>query len=170
VLPPRVTAALHGWAQEAAGGLRVLPAESLHVTLAFLGERPGEQAGAIGAALAPAGVEGTALALSLRRPAALGRGHALAIDLHDAGGACAALQARVADRLGAIGAYAPEERAFRPHVTVARGDRVSVRGLPAVPEVGPFGGEAVALLRSHLGGGPARYEPLASLPVGAGSA
>ncbi|HWT95146.1 MAG TPA: 2'-5' RNA ligase family protein, partial [Solirubrobacteraceae bacterium] len=56
-LPSGVVAALSAWAGAAERpGLRILPAASLHVTLAFLGERPDGEADAIGSAvLAAAG-------------------------------------------------------------------------------------------------------------------
>lgn len=162
-MPEAVVSALHEWATASTRGLRVLPPASLHVTLAFLGERPEEEVGAIGEAVAAcaAPVRG----LSLGRPAALGRGRALSIDLADPHGDCAALQSRVSAALAAIGAYQPEQRPYRPHLTVARGDRVRVRGLPPLPDLGEFDGTAVTLFRSHLGRGGARYEPLVSAPL-----
>jgi RNA 2',3'-cyclic 3'-phosphodiesterase len=135
----------------------------MHVTLAFLGERPEDSVAAIGEAVAACArpVRG----LSLRKPEALGRGQALAIDLADPDGEAASLQACVSEALEAIGAYEPEARAFRPHVTVARGKRVRVGGLPPLPQTGAFDGTALTLFRSHLGRGPARYEALVSVPL-----
>jgi 2'-5' RNA ligase len=164
-LPGAVVAAARGWALEAARGLRVLPPESLHVTLAFLGETPEDRLDeltAIVRGVSPHTVGG----LSLHRAAALGRGRALSIDLHDRLGECAGLQAALSERLAALGVYEPERRAFRPHLTVARGDRVRVRGLPPLPDCDEFAGEAVTLFRSHLGRGGARYEALVSVPLG----
>jgi len=122
-----------------------------------------EEVGAIGEAVV--GCAAPVRGLSLGRPAALGRGRALSIDLLDPRGECAALQRRVSEALTAIGAYDPEQRPYRPHLTVARGDRVRVRGLPELPQTGAFDGRAVTLFRSHLGRGGARYEPLASAPL-----
>jgi len=159
-VPEAVVSALHEWAAESTRGLRVLPPASLHVTLAFLGERPEEEVGAIGEAVVACASPVRDLALG--RPAALGRGRALSIDLLDPRGECAALQRRVSEALTAIGAYEPEQRPYRPHLTVARGDRVPVRGLPELPQTGAFDGRAVTLFRSHLGRGGARYEALVS--------
>jgi 2'-5' RNA ligase len=89
--------------------------------------------------------------------------------LQDRLGECAALQAVLSERLADLGVYEPEQRRFRPHLTVARGDRVRVRGLPALPDCGEFTGEAVTLFRSHLGRGGARYEALVSVPLGVGA-
>lgn len=157
---------LHGWAVESLRDLRdlrVLRPGAMHVTLTFLGERPDDDAG-------PAGAAAMACARPVRGlevgdPAALGRGRALSIDLADTRGECTALQRAVSDALAAIGAYEPEPRAFRPHVTVARGRRVNARGLPPLPATDPFDGRALTLFRSHLGRGGARYEALVSAPL-----
>ena len=157
-VPGPVVEALHAWAVEHGSGLRILPAASLHATLVFLGERPAGEVERIGAALheavAPVG------ALSLGKPAALGRGSALSIDLVDGEGAAAGLQERLATALGVL-----ERRAYRPHVTVARGRDVTVRGLPPLPELGTFEGTAATLFRSRPG---SRYEALVSVPLDVG--
>jgi RNA 2',3'-cyclic 3'-phosphodiesterase len=56
---------------------------------------------------------------------------------------------------------------FRPHITLARSrDR---HGTPLPPPewlpTGAFQVNAVALMRSHLGSGPARYEALSEVPL-----
>jgi 2'-5' RNA ligase len=178
-LPEAVTAALDAWAAgvtAGADGLRAVPASSLHVTLAFLGERPDAEAEAIGAAVMAAADGRPVPGLALRRAAWLGRGPSvLAVDLADPAGACAGVQAAVAGALVALGAYVPEERAFRPHVTVARvrrGARVDRRAeLPALPDAGTFAASAVTLFRSRLSPRGASYEALAraQLPTGSGS-
>jgi RNA 2',3'-cyclic 3'-phosphodiesterase len=147
-------------------GLRQVPAASLHVTLAFLGERPDEEAEAIGRAVlaCAAPVPG----LSLAEPVWLPPG-VLAVDLADGDGACAAVQTAVAAALADLGAFAPERRRFRPHVTVARvrrGARVDRRSLPSGPAGGPFAARALTLYRSALGAPGARYEPLARAVLG----
>jgi RNA 2',3'-cyclic 3'-phosphodiesterase len=166
-LPGEVVAALEGWARACERpGLRILPPASLHVTLAFLGERPDAEAGAIGDAVLactqPVG------GLRIGEPVWLGRGGALAADLGDEEGACTRLQARVAAALAALGAYAPEQRPFRPHVTVARvrrGARVA-RQVPDPPALGPFAGTALTLFASRLSPRGASYSPVvrADLP------
>ena len=127
-----MVAALDRWAAEAAGeGLRRVPAASLHVTLAFLGERPDAEADALGAAVA--GAASPVGGLRVGAPAWLPprRPGVLAVDLVDGDGACARLQAAVATALADLGAFRPERRPFRPHVTVARVRR------GARPERGP---------------------------------
>jgi RNA 2',3'-cyclic 3'-phosphodiesterase len=167
-LPQGVVEALVRWARAAEQpGLRLLPAESLHVTLAFLGERPDEEAGEIGAAVLACATPVPELRLG--EPAWLGRGSALSLDLVDGAGACAALQGCVSDALAALGAYTPELRPFRPHVTVARvrrGARISRGKVPPPPDVGSFSGTALTLFRSALSPKGARYRALsrADLP------
>ena len=166
-LPGSVVEALAGWARAAERpGLRLLPPESLHVTLAFLGERPDEEADDIGAAVQACAAPVPGLRLS--DPAWLGRGSALSLDLEDDAGACAAVQSCVSDALSALGAYTPELRPFRPHVTVARvrrGARVS-RKLPPGPAPSAFAGTALTLFQSLLSPKGARYRALmrAELP------
>lgn len=163
-LPECPLAALAAFGAAAArDGLRLVPPESLHVTLAFLGERPDDEVDALTAALdaAAAPVPGLALGepawLPPRRPGVL------AVDLVDEVGACARLQAAVAAELVALGALTPEKRAFRPHVTVARvrrGARVAKR-VPAISDRMTFAASALTLYRSVLGPHGSRYDALA---------
>lgn len=167
-LPDEVLDVLEVFAARAEhAGLRDLPRESLHVTLAFLGQRPDEEAGAIAAAVeacaAPVG------GLRLGPPAWLPPRHprVLAVDLDDTEGACGRVQACVSDALVALRAYTPETRPFRPHVTVARvkkGARVET-SLPEPPVVDTFAATALTLYRSHLGPKGARYEALTRKPL-----
>ena len=81
----------------------------------------------------------------------------------------AALDALVTDLRGALAMDADEP--FRGHVTLARsrGEPVDLRPFLSGSEApaGTIALDRLELLRSHLGGGPARYEQLASTPVGA---
>jgi 2'-5' RNA ligase len=168
-LPGAIRAELSGWAVGAVGGderLRLVAQESLHVTLAFLGERPdpGPAANAVTTVLQPPpeapslGVDGP-LWLSPRRP------HVLTVGLDDPSGGLARIHTAVLDALVREAGHEAEGRAFRPHVTVAR-----VRGrlrpfeLTAPPPVS-FHPPSVTLYRSVLGRGPARYEAIASVPL-----
>src|SRR3954471_23669534 len=99
---------------------RPVPDEALHLTLAFLGHRPPEDADRVAELLsaapdaAPRLTLGRSLALPRRRPRVL----TAAIVDHD--GTLAELQAWVSRELAAAGLYEPEARAVRPHATGAR--------------------------------------------------
>ena len=166
-LPAPVVAALHGWAERVEDpALRVLRAEALHVTLAFLGERPADEVDDIAAAVTACAAPVPGLCLA--EPAWLGRGGVLAIDLDDPEGACGGLAQSVSDALVALGAYTPEERAFRPHVTVARvrrGARPRRSPLPELPDLPRFAGQSLTLFRSRLSRAGATYEPLAQVAL-----
>ncbi len=158
--------ALDAWSAQALGDreeLRRVPLESLHVTLCFLGSRPEEEVEEIAAAALACAAPVPELRaappawLPPRQP------RVLAVDLEDVDGACGRLQACVSEALAALGAYEPERRAFRPHVTVARvrkGQRAR-RSLLEPPAIPPFPGHALTLFASRLSPGGARYEALA---------
>jgi 2'-5' RNA ligase len=163
-LPADARSALAGWAAVAApAAMRRVPADNLHVTLAFLGARTAADAEAVAGLLdglaRPLGelaVDG-ALWLPPRRPGVL------AVALR-AGPALAELHADLAGALADAIGFEPERRALRPHVTVARAPR-DVRLRAAAPDPPPpaliLEPEALVLYRSHTGPGGARYEPLA---------
>ena len=152
-------------------GLRWTDPATWHVTLHFLG------------ATHPAAVD--AITTSLEEVAA--RHEPMRLATGALGGFPSAGRARVAwygvadrdRRLRRIAAdvqatLAPEERPrFRAHVTLARArsEPVDLRpwiadAQPPPPDAGLEVGE-ILLMRSHLGRGPARYESLASLRLGA---
>ena len=167
-LPAAVREALVGWRTEALrglDGLRPLAPEHLHVTLCFLGWQERASVDAISAACAAAAAAaknpgeleaGAAVWLPPRRP------RVLAMDLTDAGGRVAALQAALSAELESGGWYESEKRPFRPHVTVARvgrGARPPRGRLPPVPPT-RFSASALTLYRSRLSPAGARYEAL----------
>ena len=116
--------ALARWAGQLAsvdGGLRAVGAESMHLTLCFLGERSVSEIDAIGAACAGAA---RAPVLELSTGGLVGfpraRPRVLAAAIEDRSRGLAQLQARLATALVEIGAYRPEPRPFTPHVTLVR--------------------------------------------------
>lgn len=142
--------------------LRVVAPDALHVTLAFLGHRALDEIEPAREALR--GVAAPVGALSLGEPLWLSprRPHVLTVAVVDPDGALARLQEALTEALSDAVGFVPDRRAFRPHVTVARVRRGAVPrrgGLPEAPRAA-FTGEALALYRSWLGSGPARYEPL----------
>ncbi len=164
------------WGAEALGPLpwaRPLPPESLHVTLAFLGELDPAVAGRAGeivAALAPRPVElrlGPELVgVPRRRPRVLA--------LAAAGERIAGLHRQLTDTLAAAGSFAPERRPLWPHLSVARVKRGALdgsRGRAAIAALPALAGVAAAahpaarlvLYRSELGPRQATYTALAEV-------
>ena len=110
------------------------------------------------------------------------RPRVLAVAIDDPNGGLGQLQARLARGLQAGRWYQPERRSFRPHVTVARAARVArggerggatggARGGAIPPQVTDppareFRGDTVALMRSQLGRGGARYERVVTVGLG----
>lgn len=168
--------ALVSWQHVVAGGglgsaLRPIDRGALHVTLCFLGMRPADELGAIAEACDPLAGRavgglalGDALWLPRRRPGVL------VCAVEDDRGELRDAQGLLASRLRAIGALEPEARIFFPHVTVARvRSGARVRGGPVGgPAAVEFAGASVTLWRSVLGNGPARYESLHRVALGAG--
>jgi RNA 2',3'-cyclic 3'-phosphodiesterase len=164
--------ALIAWAREAVGGdrgMRVVAAEQVHLTLAFLGHRPLDEIGPLSELVESFGgwpipplSTGAALWLSPRRP------HVLTVAVNDETAALGSLHTSVWDGLEELG-YEREERRFRPHLTVARvrhgWSAPTSLGLPPTPQL-ELDVRGVALMRSFLGGGPARYEELAHGTLG----
>jgi 2'-5' RNA ligase len=167
-LPEDARVQLAGWADGAAPpAVRRVPAENLHVTLAFLGSRSAEEADVVAALLpvvaAPVGELRTAGALWLppRRPGVL------TVALEDSA-PLATLHGSLSTALADAVGYEPEHRRFRPHVTVGRvrrGTRVRTEELPPPPAL-TFGADGLTLYRSHTGGGGARYEALEQVTLG----
>ena len=102
------------------------------------------------------------------------RARVLWYGMTDAAGAARSLAEGITKALAPIVPRVEEGTPFRPHVTLARAR--AVRGIDlsawiarrAVPSgVVPL--ERVILYRSHLGRGPAQYEPLGSVTVGTGA-
>jgi 2'-5' RNA ligase len=151
-LPEAVAGALHAWAPRD-DALRGVPPASLHVTMAFLGERPGPDG-------IPEVLERVARPVgeaTLRRPRWLGS--VLAVELEAPG--VVELQAALSDALD----WEPDPRPFLPHVTVARLRNRRARrprvDLPPLPSLPAFRAGPLTLFCSQLSPRGARYEPLA---------
>jgi 2'-5' RNA ligase len=159
------------WARRALGrspASRRIAAESLHLTLCFLGEQPPSAVAEIAALLASTiesffRVERLAIGapawLPPRRP------RVLAVEVGDPDGTLGALHDGLRSELAASLAWQPRHERFRPHITLARMRPGSERAreLPPTPPV-TFTPTALTLFRSDLDPGGAVYTPLASIP------
>ncbi len=176
-LPDAVREGIDGWsAREVSDpALRRVSPAALHVTLAFLGQRPAAEVDSIAAAVAGAVPAAPAVELldPVPRPAR-GRPRLYALPVRSAG--AVELQSELQARLVAAGLFEPGKRPFWPHVTVAR-VRTEGRGSrrPAVIEKRPgalpgalrepFLGVRMTLYRSELQPRGARYVPLAQVEL-----
>jgi len=167
-LPPEASAALAAFRDRADPGIwRPLRDEALHLTLAFLGHRPEEDAATVRAVLSTAAAAAPPLALGEGLLLPPRRARVLCASVLDEGGGLGALQRRVVAGLVAAGVYEAEKRPYRPHVTVARlrpGARAP-REAGGGPEPVAFRGGPLTLFRSRLGRGGASYEALARVAL-----
>lgn len=169
-LPAGVQGALGDWQRNSLRcdarlyGARLVERAHLHVTLAFLGNRPSEEVAAVSEALrvAAGSADGPIVLSPLRyretRSVGMlvlgdddGRAGRLALDLHE--------------RLERLGVYEREGRRWLPHVTALRFRR-RPRLRPPLPSVGPFTPSGAAVYHSLLRTGGAQYEVLESVPLG----
>jgi 2'-5' RNA ligase len=147
-LPAEALDQLEEWqAGLRAGGYRRVPRGNLHVTLAFLGARPAVEVDAIGAALATAAAAARPIvlrAVRYRETRSVGM-----VVFDDQDGAAGELAGGLHGRLERLGVYAPERRAWLPHVTVVR-FRERPRLSPAPPELGAVVPSGAAVYMSQL--------------------
>lgn len=152
-------------------GVRWVRTENLHLTLRFLGLLPPSRIGVLGDAVeeASTGVAPFEVVLAGagafpgdRRPRAIWLGIEHGAD--ELGAISRALDAALV-RTG----LPSDDRPFRPHLTVARTDAAGTSGSVAVADAlreaaadwrVTFTADRVVIYRSHLGGGPPRYEPV----------
>jgi len=151
--------------------LRVVPAQSLHITLAFLGYLPEREIGQLEEIVQ--GVRARAPEIRLGDPVAkpsLHRARLFALPADSP--ATVDLQVGLAEQLVTARLYKPEKRVFWPHLTVARvksARRGSKRPRPpgALPRalLEPARCVRVTLYRSELQPQGARYIPLAQVEL-----
>ena len=158
-------------------GLRWTRPEGVHLTLKFLGETPATSLAAIEGALARAVRGVPAFRLALGAPGTFGGRRGPRVLWVDVEGELPPLQrpqAAAERELVAVG-FAPEEREFSPHLTLARvpqppppglAERLS-RALTAVatPQ-GEFRATELLLMRSRLQPDGAVYSRVAAFPLG----
>jgi len=119
LLPDHDADALAAWQLQHLRAGRLVPRANLHLTLAFLGSRPGGEVEAIAGALRDAAAAAAGpLVLEpqgYRETRSVGM-----VVLRDVTGAATALADDVGARLEALGVYRHEPRPWLPHVTVLR--------------------------------------------------
>ncbi len=155
--PPPVVALLAALPRPERAGVRWTATEQWHVTLRFLGRAEPEAAAAALDALRAAPAEAE-LGPAVRR---LGRG-VLMVPVKGLD----ELATAVVECTAAVG-EPPEDRRFRGHVTLARTTTAGIGDLVGTPVAARFPVTEVTLVASHLGRGPAHYEVLVRVPVGA---
>ncbi len=162
-LPENVLDDVENWQEEHLAGVRVVPREHLHVTLAFLGQRPATELESIVDALRMAAVGAGQVRLApvrYRETRSVGM-----FVLSDEGGCAARLAVDVQERLERLGVYRREGRAWLPHLTVARWrERPRLRLEPEPVRTFVPSDAAAYLSRLHPDG--ARYEVLESVALG----
>jgi len=167
-LPDDAIHELMVWAAWRLVGVRRLPPENLHVTLAFLGSRPKSD-------LEPILAELQAAASSSERPVLVPERYRETrsvgmLVLRDEGNHAAALANDLHERLERIGVYEREKRPWLPHVTLLRFKQApGPRGpgfAPPPPELPAMCPSEAAAFLSRLHPSGARYEVLESVPLG----
>jgi 2'-5' RNA ligase len=176
-LPEALRDGIVAWRRRELGdpALRVVPSESLHITLAFLGYLPEKEIGRLGKIVE--GLEAPAPSIELGDPVGKPSRKRPGLFALPAGSPGAvALQAELERKLVAARLYKPEKRPFWPHVTVARvkpegrGSRRPrrVERQPAsLPHklLHPVRCVRVTLYRSEIQPQGARYTPLAQVEL-----
>lgn len=156
-----------GMARLAAPRARWVPAEGVHLTLVFLGTVAADRVPVIAAALGRVAARHRPLELSVRGAGTFGRSSSprvLWLGVDGEVRALAALQRDVVGELEPIG-FPREDRAFTPHLTLARAreERGDASLATAAERLAAFDAGAarvasVRLIQSHLGSGAPRYE------------
>jgi RNA 2',3'-cyclic 3'-phosphodiesterase len=165
-LPDDVLDGLVAWGARALperGGVRRVARSNLHVTLAFLGRRPGEEVPAIVGALREAAAAARPARLAASRYRETRSVGMLVLD--DEGGRATALAGDLHERLERLGVYERERRPWLPHLTVVR-FRERPRLTPSLPQLGAFGPSDAALYHSVLRSTGAQYEALETFALG----
>jgi RNA 2',3'-cyclic 3'-phosphodiesterase len=162
-LPDDVLDEVESWQREELPNVRVVPREHLHVTLAFLGRRPGGELDAIVGALQEAAAGAGEIRLTPDRYRET-RGVGMLV-LEDEGGNAAQLAEDLQEGLERLGVYRHEGRPWLPHLTVARW-RERPRLHPRRPPGRTFVPSDAAAYLSRLHPDGARYEVLESVALG----
>ena len=163
-LPDPVLDGIEAWQRRSLHGVRVVPRDHLHLTVAFLGHRPAGELDAVVAELRQA----AAAAAPDLRLVAVGYRETRSVAMlvfADEGGRVTAVADDVQARLERLGVYRRESRPWLPHVTVARfRERPRLRLEP--PPLGTCVPSDAAAYVSRLRPSGAQYDVLASVALG----
>jgi 2'-5' RNA ligase len=165
-LPEAALRGLTRWQREALDapdGVRVVPKDNLHATIAFLGSRPAVELDSIAAAVRAAAQDGESLLLTPRRYRET-RSVGMVV-YEDEDGRAGRIAQAIQRGLEGLGVYEPEKRPWLPHVTVARFRRPP-RLAPPVTGLRAVSPSEVAVYHSVLRRGGAQYEVLESVALG----
>jgi len=176
-LPEAVRTGIVAWGRRELvdPALRVVPSESLHITLAFLGYLPEKEIERLSEIVA--GLRSPAPEIRLGDPVAKPSGrHPRLFALPADSPGVVALQAELEEKLVAARLYEAEKRVFWPHVTVARvkpegkgskRPREVARRPGALPKdlLQPTRAVRTRLYRSELKPSGAEYVPLAQVEL-----
>lgn len=163
--PPRTARALNAWAAALArAGGRAVPAESIHLTLAFLGDVAFDRLRE--AIDAGRRVAGEVHSVPLTRSGYWSRARVVFAGPAEPPTALAALAANLAHAL-AEGGFALERRAFRPHVTLVR-NAPKPQTLPPLPPAPDLAWPVTqfVLVHSLVGSAGSRYEIMRRFRLG----
>ena len=163
--PDDVAAAVAALRRPSVDGVRWTAPSQWHVTMRFLGEVPDDRVGAVGAALAAPALPAATAVLG----PAVGRfgDRVLHVPVSGLDGLAAAVRGAVDDFADRA---ALDDRPFHGHLTFARADgrrhRVRLAPLTGEEVTRSWPVTEVAVVRSHLGRGGARYETVAEVALG----
>jgi RNA 2',3'-cyclic 3'-phosphodiesterase len=156
------------------GQPRWVRVDGLHLTLRFLGATPDVRQQELGWAIERSAAGAKPFDVTLSGTGAFPnpqRPRVLWIGIVEGAQELASLTDNLSQELQALG-WAPEDRPFQPHLTLARTDGVPGADEHARRLAEAAGGlrlswraERLILYRSILGRGPARYEEVASAPL-----
>lgn len=148
---------------------RAVPAANWHLTLRFLGATRTDQLATVRERLRAADL-GAAFGVRFGGMGAFSRprsARVLWIAVTEGADRLRDL-ARAAEDAARAAGFAAENKAYTPHLTISRiqPPRDVTRAMASVPplDVEMRVGEVI-VFRSHLGGGPARYEPIERIPL-----
>ena len=162
-LPESALGTLSEWQADQLRDGRIVPRDQLHVTLAFLGNRPADELSGIGAALRESASAADPIQLlpeRYRETRSVGM-----VVLKDLTGAATRLAGDLFGRLESLGVYERERRPWLPHVTVLRFRRPP-RLKPSLPELGEVVPSDAAVYLSQLGPNGAQYFVVESFVLG----